>query len=205
MEGHESAEARERLLEAADPLFSKKGFASVTLRDISTVLGLSHASLYYHFPGGKTELFAAVMERNILRHGAGLKAGMDSAGPGLRGRLRAAAAWLISQPAMDLIRMAESDMPSLPEALSARIMDLVYRELILRLQSVIDQAVAAREIEGGHSSGLIAGALIGMVESLHTIPSFAVRRSKEEMAYELLDIVLKGMGYSFEKASHQEE
>jgi AcrR family transcriptional regulator len=191
-------EARERLMDAAEALFSPKGIAAVTLRDIAATLGLSHASLYYHFPGGKEELFAAVTERNILRHGEGLRSSMEAGGGSIRGKLRGAAAWLLSQPAMDLIRMAETDMPSLPPATSRRLMDLVYREMILRLRSELDAAVAEGELGPGTDAGLVAGALVGLVESLHSTPPEAQRpgRGRLEMAYELIDIVLKGLDYS---------
>ena len=66
------SQPKERLLDVAERLFSSKGFAAVTLRDIAQALSLSHASLYYHFPGGKEELFIQVMKRNILRHGEAL-------------------------------------------------------------------------------------------------------------------------------------
>jgi hypothetical protein len=41
----------------------------------------------------------------------------------------------------------------------------------------------------------MAGGLIGMVESLHAIPEFALRRSREELAFELVDTLLKGLDY----------
>ena len=77
----------------------------MTLREISSPLGLTHAALYYHFPGGKEKLFSEVMERNIRRHGDGLAAAMEEGGVTLRGKLRGAASWFLSQPPMDLIRI----------------------------------------------------------------------------------------------------
>src|SRR5512145_3236714 len=105
-----TSEARTRILDFAEELFMKRGFSSVTLRDISVPLGLNHSSLYHHFPGGKEELFAEVLERNIRRHGEGLTAAMASSDGSLRGKLRGVAAWLLSQPPMDLLRMVKSDL-----------------------------------------------------------------------------------------------
>lgn len=198
MNEHEAVgDARERLMDAAEALFAPKGIAAVTLRDIAAALGLTHASLYYHFPGGKEELFAAVTERSILRHGEGLRSSMESGGPSIRGKLRGAAAWLLSQPAMDLIRMAETDMPALPPETSRRLMGLVYRELILRLQRELDAAVRSGELGPGTDSGLVAGALVGLVESLHSTPPEALSpgRGRLEMARDLIDIVLKGLDF----------
>ncbi len=188
--------AKERLLDTAERLFSRKGFTATTLRDVSSALGLSHASLYYHFPGGKEDLFAAVTERNILRHGAGLSASMDSGGPGIRGRLQGAAAWLLSQAPLDLIRMAESDMPALRPEVARRLLNLLYEQMLLRLQQSLETAVASGELGPATDTGLIAGAFIGFVESLHSVPDFAVRRSRADMANELIDVVLKGLDYT---------
>jgi hypothetical protein len=35
-----------------------------------------------------------------------------------------------------------------------------------------------------------------MLESFHSMPDFAVRESKPAMAKELIDILLRGLGYS---------
>jgi len=187
---------RERLLDAAERLFSAKGYAVTTLRDISCELGLSHASLYYHFPGGKVELFAAVTERNILHHGAGLLRSIEAAGSDLRGKLRGAAAWLLSQSPMDLIRMAESDMPALPEAVAKKLMDMVYVQMILRLRQVFQSGLDSGELGPTTDPGLMAGAFLGLIESLHSIPEFALRRSRTDMAHELVEVLLKGLDYS---------
>lgn len=199
MKAADAAEARERLLDAAERLFARKGFAATTLRDVSSALGITHAALYYHFPGGKEELFAAVMERHALRHGAGLAAAIGAGAGDLRAQLRGIAAWLLSQPPIDLIRMAETDMPALPEPAARRVMEAVYRELIVRVRDAFAQAAAAGRIEKSTDAGLVGGAFIGMVESLHSVPAFAVKGSREAMADELTEIILKGIGYELRR------
>jgi hypothetical protein len=91
--------------------------------------------------------------------------------------------------------MAEADMPALAPEVARRLMDLVYAQLILRLQGVLQQAVDAREIRADSDAGLLAGALIGLIESFHAIPDFAVRTSRLEMATKIIDILLKGLDY----------
>ncbi len=187
-------DARGRVLDSAELLFAGKGFDSVTLRDIASAIGLTHAALYYHFPGGKEELFAEVMERNIRRHGAGLAAAMLAGGPSLRGKLRGAAAWLLSQPPMDLIRMAETDLKALPPEAARRLMDLVYELILRKLQSEIEAARASGEV-GACDPGLLAGGLLGLVESLHSVPVAIVGRDRYAMGCELIDVILKGIDY----------
>ena len=171
-----------------------RGFDSVTLRDIAATLGLSHASLYYHFPGGKEELFAEVMERNIRRHGAGLAAAVEAGGSNLRGRLRGAASWLLSQPPMDLIRIAGSDLKALKPETARRIMGLIYELILRRLQTLLEAARESGEV-GPCDPGLLAGGILGMVESLHSVPVEIVARELYSMACELIDVVLKGIEY----------
>jgi TetR/AcrR family transcriptional regulator, cholesterol catabolism regulator len=189
-------ESREQLLDAAEKLFMRKGYGATTLRDISSGLGVSHASLYYHFPGGKETLFEAVTERNVVRHGEGLARSMAEGGGHLHGRLLGAASWLLSQPPMDLIRMAESDMPALPEAVSRRLMELIYVKILHPITVVFESARDSGEVGPATDAGLVAGAFFGLIESLHATPGAFVKRSKMDMATELIKILLKGIDYS---------
>ena len=184
-------------MDAAELLFARKGHDSVTLRDISSALGLTHASLYYHFPGGKDELFAEVMERNLRRHGEGLSAALRAGGPQLRGKLEGAALWFLSQPPMDLIRMAQTDLAALSPERARRIMDLVYELILRRLQDEFEASRSSGEI-GPCDPGLLAGALLGLVESLHSVPVEIVGRDRMDMARELIGVLLKGIDYEEE-------
>ena len=194
MSGADSNDARHRVLDAAEPLFATKGFDSVTLRDIAASIGLTHAALYYHFPGGKEELFAEVMERNIRRHGEGLSAAILAGAPSLRGKLRGAAGWFLSQPPMDLIRMANTDLAALDPEAAGRITGLVYELILKRLQTVIEESRESGEV-GPCDPGLLAGGLVGLIESLHSVPVHIVRRERYAMACELIDVILKGIDY----------
>lgn len=53
---------KERILDAAEQLFARRGFYGVSLRDITQAAGVDVALVGYHF-GGKRELFTAVFER----------------------------------------------------------------------------------------------------------------------------------------------
>ncbi len=53
---------RDRILDAAERLFARRGFYGVSIRDITAAAGVDVALASYHF-GRKQELFAAVLER----------------------------------------------------------------------------------------------------------------------------------------------
>jgi len=82
--------SRARIMDVAQRLFARRGFEGVSIRDIAQTLGMTTASLYYHFPS-KEEIFVAVhgrsleaVQREVMDAIAGLKDPWD--------RLEAAAA-----------------------------------------------------------------------------------------------------------------
>ncbi len=54
----------QRILDAAEALFSERGFSGTTLRDVAARVGLRIPSLYNHF-ASKESLYAAVLERGF--------------------------------------------------------------------------------------------------------------------------------------------
>ena len=59
-----SAATRERLLDAAESLFARRGFAGASVRDITRAAACNVAAVNYHF-GGKAPLYTAVFERRL--------------------------------------------------------------------------------------------------------------------------------------------
>jgi AcrR family transcriptional regulator len=195
---------REKLLDVSERLFSAKGFAAVTLREIGKELSLSHASVYYHFPRGKEELFIEVMKRNILRHGEALARRLEETAQDIRAALQSIAEWFLGQPPLDLIRMAQSDMPVLKPEDSRRIMELMHGQILLRVHMALQEADEEGEIHCSNPA-LVGASLVGMIESFHSMPEFAVRNSRQKMANEMIDILLRGMEYrGFKKQENQE-
>lgn len=60
------ASSRERILDAAEALFAKRGYAGVGLREVAEVVGLGKSSLFHHFKN-KPQLYAAVCGRILRR------------------------------------------------------------------------------------------------------------------------------------------
>jgi TetR/AcrR family transcriptional repressor of nem operon len=60
-----------RILDAAEQLVQTRGFNGFSYGDIASMLGVTRASLHYHFPG-KTELGDALIRRYADRFGAAL-------------------------------------------------------------------------------------------------------------------------------------
>lgn len=60
----EASPTRERVLDAAEALFARSGYAGTSVREIAAACGLRPASLYNHF-AGKQALYEAVLERGL--------------------------------------------------------------------------------------------------------------------------------------------
>lgn len=57
---------RQQILDASLRLFSKRGFARTTVRDIAQQAGITDAAIYYHFESKRELLEALVEERGFL-------------------------------------------------------------------------------------------------------------------------------------------
>jgi AcrR family transcriptional regulator len=68
-----SLSSRDKLLETAESLFARFGFAGVGMRAVAESAGVSKSGLFHHFPT-KRELYGAVLERSMLEFDARLAA-----------------------------------------------------------------------------------------------------------------------------------
>lgn len=66
------------------------------MEEVAREVGVSKPALYYHFPGGKEQLFVEIAHRALRQHREGLEREISSAGTSGEGRLRAAARWLMA-------------------------------------------------------------------------------------------------------------
>ncbi len=63
---------REELIQAAVKIFSRKGYAATSLKEICAAAGMQPNSLYYHFKS-KASLYAAVHQRGMQRTTAAIR------------------------------------------------------------------------------------------------------------------------------------
>ncbi|MBX3064676.1 MAG: TetR/AcrR family transcriptional regulator [Anaerolineae bacterium] len=200
-------EARERVLNVAERLFSERGYAAVTLRDIADALGIKQASLYYHVPQGKQALFAEVTERGLHRHQHGLEQSISAAaatagsaiGEQMRAQLNAAAHWLLSQPPLNLSRMTTSDMPELDQEVARQLEQTAYQSLMIPLANIFRQAAHSGKLRrdaAGVAPELMAGTLLASVESLrHLREEYFTRgaSTRESQVAQLIDVFIYGL------------
>jgi len=187
------SEARERVLQTAEALFHQRGYQAVTMRDLAEALEMRQASLYYHAPQGKEQLFVEVTERGLARHQQGLEQAIWQAGPDLQAQLEAVANWFVAQPPLKLFSMVEADMPALSEDNAHRLMQLSEEALFHPLINAFAEAQTRGEIRAIRPERL-AGLFLTMIEGiLYTGRAYKSGPTPQELAYEMIDILLNGL------------
>ena len=71
--------ARDKILDAAERLFARRGYAGVGMSEIAESVGLSKSSLFHHFPT-KAQLYAATADRYLQAIEQGLTAALAAGG-----------------------------------------------------------------------------------------------------------------------------
>ena len=61
------SQSRESLLAQLEIVFRSRGYEGATLAQLAEATGLGKASLYHHFPGGKTEMAAVLLRDAVVR------------------------------------------------------------------------------------------------------------------------------------------
>ena len=123
------ADTATRILDVAEELVQTRGFNGFSYADVAAELGITMASLHYHF-AGKAELGQALIERYAARFVAALEA-IDASGGDAPAKLGAYAAHLRRRPArkrMCLCGMLAADYDTLPEPMREAVHPLLRRE-----------------------------------------------------------------------------
>jgi len=187
----ESSEARERVLEAAAKLFRERGYLGVSMNDVAQALNMRKASLYYHVPHGKDQLFAQVTVRTLAKFSEGLHEVIDAAPLNLESQLLAIADYVLLQPPMDSVRLYRSDLPALPENAAQTLMMVANTALIMPVTEIVASASLRGEIKDVDSK-MIAATFMVAVESLHEQSRYR-GMDKDELARGMVSLFMNGL------------
>ncbi|MDX2129317.1 MAG: TetR/AcrR family transcriptional regulator [Chloroherpetonaceae bacterium] len=104
----ELTDSKQKIIKAAEPLFMLRGYKGLGMSELASLSGMKQASLYYHFPKGKEELFVAVVQSAIHRHHLGMITALESSET-LESQLMAVAEWFFREPPFDILAMFRND------------------------------------------------------------------------------------------------
>lgn len=189
------SDARQRVLDVAEELFMTRGYNSITLRDIADALEMRQASLYYHFPEGKEQLFVAVATRTFERHRQGMEHAIANATADVQAQLQAVSAWFASQPPLNLIGMMYADMPALSETMRLQLGRTAYTSMFTPLRELFFAAQQRGEIRQVIPD-LLAGSYLNLMDGLNYASGQEGAPSREVMANEIITMMLDGIRIS---------
>lgn len=184
--------AKERVLIAAEELFHNRGYNAVSMRDIAEALEMRQASLYYHVPDGKEQLFVEVTERSLHRNLEGLNEAIAGAEPYVAAQLKAAAQWFASQMPMKLLSMLETDMPSISMDNSQKLTFLAYQSMFMPIARLFQGAMERDEVRQMDPNGL-SGYFLSLMDGVsYSATAGFAQEPIGELIDDMIDVLLNG-------------
>ncbi|MCX6043856.1 MAG: TetR/AcrR family transcriptional regulator [Chloroflexi bacterium] len=192
MDEQEKSAPKQRVLDVAEQLFIQRGYAAVKLHDIAQAVGVRQASLYYHFPEGKEQLFVAMATRVFRRHQIGIQMAIEQAKPTLAAQLQAVIEWFAEQPPLHLLGMIHADMPALSAGHAAALYQVVYQSMFAPVRQMFSAAQARNEIRMLHPD-LLTGSFLSLMDGFHYGQSRPGAPPKAVIIDEIITLLLDGL------------
>src|SRR6266446_77356 len=138
-----SSPTRERVLQAADRLWSERGVRGASLDDIAREASVTKPTVYYYF-ADKSALYTAVICSVLEEHGAGLRSAARR-GTRARERLSAALSFLVSARCSGP-RLLRDGAVVLSVDQTSQARSAFFRHFFSPLQQILDDGVQAGEL-----------------------------------------------------------
>jgi len=188
----EVRDSTQRVLDVAEMLFMDRGYNAITLRDIAEELGIKQASLYYHFPGGKEQLFLAMAERMFERHRHGISTALASDAGDLRAQLREVAEWFNSQRPVKFMGMMHADLAALNPEHKEQLAQKAHAAMFRPLRDAFVAAQTRGEIREMHPD-LLAGSFLWLMDGLSYGETRTGAPPRQIMAEDLVSLLMDGL------------
>lgn len=167
---HIDRETWRQILTAAKELFLAKGYKGVSMKEIADAVQVTSAALYYHFPRGKEDLFAKMIQTLFVEEGAARIDQVLASARNLRERLELLTAFLPTLPIDERFTMLLRDAREY-------IKDRESQEIILSLRDRLKQQIAglfqaaqdAGEIRADIPVDLLVSLYMGMLRESKNI------------------------------------
>lgn len=191
MPEHGPSQAHEQVVTVAGRLFRERGYTAVTMRDIADELGMRQASLYYHAPEGKEQLFVEVTEQGLARHQQELDRIIAEAEPNIAVQFRTIASWLLAQPPLDITRFFRVELLALSEAHRSQLAERARWAWFGPIEEVITAAYERGEIRFVEQK-MMSVSFVSNMEAVHDLHQYTAI-PKEVLARDIIEVLLDGL------------
>lgn len=144
----EPLSSRDKILDVAEALFARRGYAGVGLREVAATAGLGKSSLFHHFRG-KAELYGEVQARVLEGFAEALGAALEAPAPP-PARLERVIEVMVDRfsehptTARLLLRgLFDDDALDDGELMAVQRADAVLGEIIRRVTALLEEGIAA--------------------------------------------------------------
>lgn len=183
-----SEDSFDTLAPIAARAFLQRGFAAVSLRALAAEMGIQAASLYYHCPGGKAELFQRSLRYHFDRYGRTLaRLGARQKFPD---NLYSMAAGMLRLGPVELRRIAQVDARHLDAKDAKALVQVIHDAVLAPLVQVIDSARSLSQVRVGVDADLAASCVVALVESLGFV-HLPLERKASEAEYKQAQALLR--------------
>ncbi|HHY32830.1 MAG TPA: TetR/AcrR family transcriptional regulator [Firmicutes bacterium] len=190
------ARKRELILDAAQQVFSKKGFHQATVEEIADAAGVGKGTVYLYFPS-KKEILVAMIEERLREFTRELKERVEAVAAGLRTcteKLRQAILFQMEvlRKSQDFLTVMSGDIGELGQELDKRTKD-ARRAFVGVMEAIISEGMRSgefRNIDPRLASYAVEGMIIHGAMGL-TIGQGA--QMSDEHISQVVDLCLNGI------------
>lgn len=190
-------ETRQQILEVARELFLSKGYKGVSMKEVAEEVQVTSAALYYHFPGGKQDLFFNIIQKMLEDWTQGAILATAQA-QGLQEDLIQLTQYLLTLP-MDRFSILARDIHEnvLDHDAQRLALEQLQHVFVQHVTDLFQQAIYAGEINKEIPAEVLATMYEGMSISLLRSQYLGIggveRYNAEQLADFVVSILLKGI------------
>jgi len=144
--------------------FLQRGYAAVSLRALASEMGIQAASLYYHCPGGKAELFQRALRHHFERYGK--KLAQIGARKTFPEDLYLMGAAMLQLGPVELRRIAQVDARHLKGEDAHALVQVIHDAVLSPFVEAIDRARTSSRVRANVDTELAASCVVALVDNL---------------------------------------
>jgi len=193
-------ETRGQILQAAEALFIERGFKGVAMRDVADAVQVTPAALYYHFPGGKAELFVETIRQFLREMMERAFQGLALA-PSFRARLTMLTRNVLTVPIDRWAPLLHDAHEYVRDEAKEDLMGEISNTFVRRATDLFQEAIDAGEISAAIPAALLVTFHLGMCTALLNRRHFRGEEptplgpgDEQRLAQALVAVFLDGVG-----------
>jgi TetR/AcrR family transcriptional regulator, cholesterol catabolism regulator len=190
-------ETRQQILEAARELFLARGYKGVSMKEVAEEVQVTSAALYYHFPGGKQDLFFSIIQTMLEEWTQGaLLATMQA--QGIQDGLITLTQYLLTLPIDRFSILARDIHENVLDRETQRVaLEQLQNVFVQHVTSLFQQAIDAgeitREIPAAVLATMYEGMSISLLRNQHLAIGETERYDARQLSGFVVSVLLKGI------------